>query len=84
VASYGSAVLYASVLQGPKPAVACWFGSLELEFLLPFIDISTISSQKTPGGRGRHWDPMFAKLSASSLLAQLICGNSHPSKVPSK
>jgi hypothetical protein len=32
----------------------CWFGPLELEFLLPFIDLSMISSQKTPGGTGRH------------------------------
>jgi hypothetical protein len=57
---------------------------LELKFLLSFIDLSMISSQKTPGGTGRHWDPMFAKLSASLLLALLTCDTSHPSKVPSK
>jgi hypothetical protein len=43
-------------------------GSPEVDFLLFFIDLSMISSQKTPGGIGRHWDPMFARLSASSLL----------------
>jgi hypothetical protein len=51
--------------------------------LLSFIDLSMISSQKTPGGMGRHWDPMFAKLSASSLLALLTCDTLHPLKVPS-
>jgi hypothetical protein len=57
---------------------------MELKLLLSFIDISMISSQKTHGGTGIHWDPMFAKVSASSLLALLTCDTSHPSKVPSK
>jgi hypothetical protein len=70
-------------LLAPEPAVACWFGSPKLEVLLPFIDLSMISSQKTPGGTGRHWDPMFVRLSASSLLDLLICEASHPLKVPS-
>jgi hypothetical protein len=52
--------------------------------LLFFIDCSIISSQKTPCGTGKHWDPMFAKLSASSLLALMTCETSHPSNVPSR
>jgi hypothetical protein len=55
-----------------------------LEVLLPFIDLSMISSQNTPGGTGKHWDLMFARLLASSLLALLICETSHPSKIPSR
>jgi hypothetical protein len=43
------------------------------EVLLFFIDRSMISSQKTPCGTGKHWDPMFAKFLASSLLALLTC-----------
>jgi hypothetical protein len=82
--SSGSAMLSDPDLLAPGPAVACWLGSPELEFLLPFIDISMISPQKTPGGTGRHWDPIFTKLLASSLLALLICETSHLSKVPSK
>jgi hypothetical protein len=82
--SFGSIVLSVPDLLAPKPAIASWFNSPELEFLLPFIDLSMISSQNTPGGMGKHWDPMFARLSASSLLALLICETSHPSKVPSR
>jgi hypothetical protein len=52
--------------------------------LLFFIDLSMISSQKTPGGIGKHWDPIFAKLSASSLLVLLTCETLHPSNVPSR
>jgi hypothetical protein len=74
----------ASDLLAPEPAVVCWFGPLELKCVFPFIDLSMISSQKTHGGTGRHWDPMFAKLLASSLLALLMCETSHPLKVPSK
>jgi hypothetical protein len=80
--SSGSAVFPAPNLLAPGPAVACWLGSPELEFLLSFIDLSMISSQKTPGGTERHCDPMFARLSASSLPALLICETSHPLKVP--
>jgi hypothetical protein len=36
-----------------------------------FIDLSMISFQKTHCGTGKHWDLMFARLSASSLLALL-------------
>jgi hypothetical protein len=80
----GSAVLPVPGLPAPEPVVECWFGSPRVELLLLFIDLSMISSQKTPGGIGRHWDPMFARLSASSLLALLTCQTSHPSKVPSR
>jgi hypothetical protein len=58
--------------------------SSELKVLLPFIDLSMISSQNTPGGLSKHWDPMFARLSASLLLALLICETSHLSKVSSR
>jgi hypothetical protein len=74
--SSGSAAL---VFPAPKP-VAC---PPVVEVLPFFIDRSLISSQKTPCGTGKHWDPMFAKLSASSLLALLTCETSHPSNVPS-
>jgi hypothetical protein len=82
--SSSSVVLSVPILLAPEPIVTCWLTSPGLEVLLPFIDLSTISSQKTPGGMGRHWDPMFARLSASLLLALLICETSHPSKVPSR
>jgi hypothetical protein len=75
--SSGSAVL---VFPVPEP-VAC---PSVVEVLLFFIDRSIISSQKTPCGTGKHWDPIFAKLSASSLLALLTCETSHPSNVPSR
>jgi hypothetical protein len=75
--SFGSVVLLVPVLPATEP-------SSGLKGLLPFIDLSMISSQNTPGGTGKHWDPMFARLSASSLLALLISETSHPSKVPSR
>jgi hypothetical protein len=53
-----------------------------VELLTLFIDLSTISSQKTPDGAGRHRDPIFAKLSASSLLFLLMCETSDQSNVP--
>jgi hypothetical protein len=52
--SFGSAVLSTAALLAPEPAVVCWPGLLELEFLFSFIDLLTISSQNTPGGTGRH------------------------------
>jgi hypothetical protein len=52
-----------------------------VELLAFFIDLLTISSQKTPDGTGRHYDPIFARLSASSLLFLLTCETSHPSNV---
>jgi hypothetical protein len=82
--SSGSDVLSVPDLLAPEPFVASWFNSPKLEVLLPFIDLSMISSQNTSGGMGKHWDPMFARLLASSLLALLICDTSHPSKVPSR
>jgi hypothetical protein len=82
--SSSSAVLSVPTLLAPEPAVASLFHSPELEVLLSFINLSMISSQNTPGGTGKHWDPMFARLSTSSLLALLICETSHLSKVPSR
>jgi hypothetical protein len=73
--SSGSDVLSVPGLLAPEP-------SPRLKVLLPFIDLSMISSQNTPGGTGKHWDPMFARLPTSSLLALLICETSHPLKVP--
>jgi hypothetical protein len=64
--SSGSPVLSILDLLAPEPSPG-------LGVLLPFIDISMISSQNTPSGMGKHWDPMFAKLLASLLLALLIC-----------
>jgi hypothetical protein len=52
--SSGSAMLSATALLAPEPAIVCWPCLLELKFLLSFIDLSMISSQKTPGGTGRH------------------------------
>jgi hypothetical protein len=43
-----------------------------VELLAVFIDLSTISSQNTPDGTGKHCDPIFAKVSASSLLFLLM------------
>jgi hypothetical protein len=80
----GSVVSSIASLSAPEPAVVCCFYLLELEVLLSFIDLSIISSQKTPGGISIRWDPIFAKLSASSLLDLLTCDTSHPSKVPYK
>jgi hypothetical protein len=68
----------------PQPVIGCWLGSPVVKLLLFFIDLSMISSQKTPGGIGGYWDPMFAKLSASSLLALLMCETLHPLNVPSR
>jgi hypothetical protein len=82
--SSGSAVLPMPGLPAPEPVVGCWPCSFVVKVLLFFIDLSMISSQNTPGGIGRHWDPIFAKLSAFSLLAQLTCETSHPSNVPSR
>src|SRR5215213_5628011 len=44
-----------------------------------FVDLSLISSQNTPGGIARHCDPMFARISASSLLILLMWFTSQPS-----
>jgi hypothetical protein len=60
--SSGSVVFSVLGLLAPEPDVACWLSSLELKIFPPFIDLSMISSQKTPGGTGRHWDPIFARL----------------------
>jgi hypothetical protein len=58
--SSGSLVFSVPNLLSPERDVTCWLGSPELKILPPFIDLSMISSQKTPGGTGRHWDPIFA------------------------
>jgi hypothetical protein len=44
--SSGYVVLFAPVLLAPEPAVVCWPGFPKLKFLLSFIDLSMISSQK--------------------------------------
>jgi hypothetical protein len=82
--SSGSGVSSDVSILAPGPAVVCCFCLLGFKVLVSLIDRSIISSQKTPGGTSRHWDPMFAKFSASSLLYLLTCDTSHPSKVPSK
>jgi hypothetical protein len=82
--SAGSIVSSVVSLSAPEPVVVLYFCLLEFEVLLSFIDLSMISSQKTPIGIGRHWDPMFAKLSASSLLDLLTCDTLHPSNVHSR
>jgi hypothetical protein len=50
--SSGSAVLSVPNLLAPEPAAANWFNSPGLEVFLPFLDLSMISSQNTPGGMG--------------------------------
>jgi hypothetical protein len=72
ITSSGSAVLPMPVLPAPEPVVGCWPCSSVVEVLLFFIDLSMISYQKTPGGTGMYWDPIFAKLSASSHLIDLV------------
>jgi hypothetical protein len=84
ITSFGSAMLPLPGLPAPEPVVWCWPCSSVVEVLLFFIDLYMISSQKTPGGIGRHWDLIFAKLSASLLLALLMCETSHSSNVPSR
>jgi hypothetical protein len=60
--SSGSAVPRLSALE---PFVWFWTCSPIVETLLLFIDLSMISSQKIPCGMGKHWDPIFSKVSAS-------------------
>jgi hypothetical protein len=49
--SSGSVVL---VFPDPEPVAWCWAYSSVVEVLLLFIDLSMISSQKTPCGTGKH------------------------------
>jgi hypothetical protein len=49
--SSGSAVL---AFPAPEPVTSCWPCSSIVEVLLFFIDLSMISSQKTPCGMGKH------------------------------
>jgi hypothetical protein len=49
--SSGSAVL---AFPAPEPIAWCWPFSSIVEVLLVFIDLSMISSQKTPCGMGKH------------------------------
>jgi hypothetical protein len=42
--SSGSSTLPVPGLPAPEPAVGCWLGSPRVELLLPFIDLSMISS----------------------------------------
>jgi hypothetical protein len=80
--SSGSAVLFWPGFPVPEPVAWCWPCSSVVEVFLFFIDLSMISPQKTPGSLGKHWDPIFARLSASSLLALLTCETSHPLNAP--
>jgi hypothetical protein len=59
ITSSGSAVLPWPGLPAPEPVAWCWACSSVVEVLLFFIDLSMISSQKTPCGMGKHWDPIF-------------------------
>jgi hypothetical protein len=74
-----SSIIMISSGSGAAPELAA-----VVELLTLFIDLSTISSQKTPDGTGKHYDPIFPKLSASSLLFLLMCETSHPSNVHSR
>jgi hypothetical protein len=49
--SSGSAML---VFPAPEPVAWCWSCSYVVEALFLFIDLSMISSQKTPCGTGKH------------------------------
>jgi hypothetical protein len=49
--SSGSAVL---ALLAPEPVAWCWPCSFVIKVLLFFIDLSMISSQKTPCGMDKH------------------------------
>jgi hypothetical protein len=69
--SYGSSPSFAHAILAPESAIDCGFSFLEPEGLVSWIGLSIISSQNTPGGMGRYWDPIFASISASSLLALL-------------
>jgi hypothetical protein len=71
-------------VSAPESLACCVFCLLGPKVLAPCIARTAISSQKTSKGIGRHWDHMFASVSASSLLAQLTWDNSHPLKVPSR
>jgi hypothetical protein len=52
--SSGFAILHMPGLPAPEPVLGCWPCSSVVDVLLFFIDLSMISSQKTPGGIGRH------------------------------
>jgi hypothetical protein len=52
--SSGSAEPYDVTMLAPELAIACRPCLLELKILFSFIDLSTMSSQKTPGGIGKH------------------------------
>jgi hypothetical protein len=49
--SLGSVV---PLLPAPKPVAWCWAYSPVVKTLVLFIDLSMISSQKTPCGTGKH------------------------------
>jgi hypothetical protein len=54
ITSSGSDVLPWLILPAPEPVAWCWPCSSVVEVLLFFIDLSMISSQKTPFGMGKH------------------------------
>jgi hypothetical protein len=82
--SSSSAMLSAASFLALESAIVCLPGLLVLDVSFYFTDLSMISSQNTPGGTGKHWDPMFSRWLASLLLVLLICDTSHPSNVPSR
>jgi uncharacterized membrane protein len=51
VISSGSAML---IFLAPEPVAWCWPCSSVVGVLLLFIDLSMISSEKTPCGTGKH------------------------------
>jgi hypothetical protein len=54
ITSSGSVVPPWLGLPAPEPIAWCWARSSVVEVLLFFIDLSMISSQKTPCGMGKH------------------------------
>jgi hypothetical protein len=59
--SSSSAMLSAASFLALESAIVCLPGLLVLDVSFYFTDLSMISSQNTPGGTGKHWDPMFSR-----------------------
>jgi hypothetical protein len=58
ITSSGSDVLPWLILPAPEPVAWCCPRPSVVEVLLFFIDLSMISSQKTPFGIGKWWRPV--------------------------
>jgi hypothetical protein len=78
--SSGSAML---VCPAPETVAWCWPCSSIVSFVALYWSLYCYPP-KDSLCTGKHWDPMFARLSASSLLALLTCETSHPSNIPSR